>query len=350
MTPRRTLFVCIAVVLALFGFACMGWGTPGDMAVALLAGWAWFLARTAASMTVDWSAVVLGAVALALLAFGLHRFLRWLYPAVAADSDGVNSVWQLRWSMAALSVTLLMFCAGISIIGMTHQIVWLTTSESPFQIDTGGVRGAARRSVSRNNLKQMGLALHAYHDTSKAFPPGGTFDENGQPFHSWQTFLLPFIEQNPVYERISFSDPWDDPQNEKPFRTRIDIYTNPGVKNDSTLDDNDAYASSHYAANGWVVGGHAGLKIAEIRDGAATTILAGEVADHFKPWGDPTNWRDPQLGINKSPFGFGGPFKGGSQFVFADGSTRFLSEGINPQVLHALSTPSGGEAVQENDY
>lgn len=194
------------------------------------------------------------------------------------------------------------------------------------------------------------IHFHNYHDVSKAFPLGGTFNENGQPLHSWQTFLLPFIEQYPHYEQISLADSWDDPRNTKWFRTRIGLYTNPGINNDKTACSDEAFASSHYAANGWVVGGHAGLKIADIRDGVATTLLAGEVADHFKPWGDPTNWRDPQLGINKSLNGFGGPFKGGSQFLFADGGTRFLSENIDPLVLHALSTPSGGETVRQNGY
>lgn len=350
MTVRRFLFLCLAMALPLVTLAELGWGTPGDIAVALLAGWAWFIAGTAAEITADWATVAVAATAMALLAFGLHRFMRWCYSGTAR-SINANADWPLRWTMAALSVTFLMFCAGLSTIGIAQQIAWLSNSKEAFVASVGTRSGEAmRRSQSRNNIHNIGLACLNYHDVSKTFPPGGTFDESGQPLHSWLTLLLPFLDERSLFERIALNDPWDDPRNTEVYRTRIKVYSNPGVKGDASQGDPLMYASSHYAANGWVVGGQAGLKIADIRDGAATTLLAGEVASRFKPWGDPTNWRDPQLGINKSPNGFGGPFKGGSQFTFADGSARFLSETIAPQVLRALSTPAGGETIPTDAY
>jgi len=61
--------------------------------------------------------------------------------------------------------------------------------------------------------------------------------------------------------------------------------------------------------------------------------------------GCPINWRDPVEGINKSPDGFGAPWSGGANFMLMDGSVRFLSNGIDPKVLRAPSTPVGGEKV-----
>ena len=78
-------------------------------------------------------------------------------------------------------------------------------------------------------------------------------------------------------------------------------------------------------------------------------LLAGEAAGNFKPWGSPTNWRDPALGLRTTPDGFGGPNRHGTAFAIADGSVRMIDNKIDPQVLKALSTPNGGEIVPD-DY
>lgn len=85
-------------------------------------------------------------------------------------------------------------------------------------------REAARRMQCTNNMKQIGLGLHNYHDTHQTFPPGviwgspnrPAYQNGGQlplPFHhTWCTFLLPFIEQAPLYETVNFSLPaWGQP-------------------------------------------------------------------------------------------------------------------------------------------
>ena len=80
------------------------------------------------------------------------------------------------------------------------------------------VREAANRASCQNNLKQIGLALHNYHDAFKRFPPGyvdantktsadmgGTPDNDLGPGWGWASFLLPNLEQGNVYDRINFS-------------------------------------------------------------------------------------------------------------------------------------------------
>lgn len=71
-------------------------------------------------------------------------------------------------------------------------------------------REAARRSTCKNNLKQLGIALHNYHDTFKVLPPGfidakpagvGVYDSG----FSWQSLILPFIEQGPLYDQFDFN-------------------------------------------------------------------------------------------------------------------------------------------------
>src|SRR5262249_6692879 len=70
-------------------------------------------------------------------------------------------------------------------------------------------REAARRSQSKNNLKQLGLALHNYHDCFSCFPPGGTFDPAARGHHGWPMLLVPYLEATPLYNQIDFRQPWD---------------------------------------------------------------------------------------------------------------------------------------------
>ena len=66
-------------------------------------------------------------------------------------------------------------------------------------------REPARRSQCKNNLKQIGLALHNYHETYGAFPPAYTVDADGKRLHSWRTLILPYLDQAPLYDKIDFS-------------------------------------------------------------------------------------------------------------------------------------------------
>src|SRR5262245_7342752 len=67
-------------------------------------------------------------------------------------------------------------------------------------------REAARRAQCTNNLKQIALALHNYHDTTLSFPPGGINDRGFLgTWWSWASFILPRLEQGPLYNSINFS-------------------------------------------------------------------------------------------------------------------------------------------------
>ena len=138
--------------------------------------------------------------------------------------------------------------------------------------------------------------------------------------------------------------PWNHPENAAIFRS-----PDPRVLQSDThyaeQFDRDGFALIHYARNSKVL--HPGSKMRAISTSrtAANTILLGEVNGNFQPWGKPGNWRDPAAGIN-TPDGFGGAeASGGAQFLMVDGSVRFISKDVDPEVLKALSTPAGGEEL-----
>ena len=76
-------------------------------------------------------------------------------------------------------------------------------------------RWVVHRSECRNHLKQIGLALHNYHDTYGSLPPAITRGPDGKPWHSWRILILPWLEQQDIYDRYRFDEPWDGPNNRK---------------------------------------------------------------------------------------------------------------------------------------
>lgn len=103
-------------------------------------------------------------------------------------------------------------------------------------------REAAARAQCANNLKQMGLALHAYHDANKYFPSSGELGNSISPvngasqkttfaIHSTFTLLLPYLEQNDLYEKIDLTQTYlSDTNADNPFKHAVNTYlcpTNP---------------------------------------------------------------------------------------------------------------------------
>jgi prepilin-type processing-associated H-X9-DG protein len=347
---KRFLVRLVILMSSLFVLACLGQAVPFEFAFFLIAGWADYLYRVALQVKLDTSATATAAVCLILLTVGLHQFASWLYPflarAPAADCGESLRRWPARWTAWLITGVVLMFIAGLATVGITHQTAWLLfTSEK--LVNASGGREAARRAQSTNNLKLIGLALQNYHKEYKSFPPGATFDPDGRPLHGWQAAILPFSEQTDLYDRIDFRFPWNDVHNAVPYQTTVTFYLRPGIDRER---DVAGYALSHYAANSLMLGGSVPKTLQGVTDGTSNTIMAGEVVSNFKAWGDPTNWRDTSLGINRSPYGFGSVASGGANILFVDGSVHFLKNTIDPHVLKALSTPAGGEAVSTDQY
>ena len=115
-------------------------------------------------------------------------------------------------------------------------------------------RQDVRRVQCKNNLKQLGLALHNYHDTYNLFPPGWV-SKGGEPGlgarTGWQTAILPYIDQAPLYNQINFNEPPHEADGtpKKLFQTVIRAYRCPI---DPTPDLNPLrgqYATSNYSGN-----------------------------------------------------------------------------------------------------
>lgn len=210
-------------------------------------------------------------------------------------------------------------------------------------------RGEARRSTSMHNLKQIGIALFDYHNKYQIFPPGGIQTAKGEPYHSWQTQLLPFIDDRVyinrgmepvnIYQTIDFNKPWNDPAKKMLFQQKIPLYLNPEIYETISA---EGYALSHYVGNELLLKKKPGFRIADIKDGASNTIMAMEIGENFKPWGDPTALANP---VDVSGSGKKLAFSEASHVLMGDGRVISIPKDIDPTILKALSTPDGGEQV-----
>jgi len=217
-------------------------------------------------------------------------------------------------------------------------------------------RGGGPRSYLKNDLKQMGIAIHNYHDTDQSLPVS-TRSSEGAAMHGWQTSILPFVEQFELYESIDLSQPWDSPVNRQAFQTVVPGYLRrrgdhnlPRKTVFQDVDPDTGYALTNFSANKNVIDFAPAMTFLQITDGLSNTLLMGEIRDNSPPWGQPGNGRDLTLGINKSPQGFGGYRNDGASFMLADGAVRFLGEKIDLKLLEALATPAGGETLSGEEF
>ena len=103
-------------------------------------------------------------------------------------------------------------------------------------------REAGRRTQCSNNLKQIGIACHTYHDSLKALPPGITRSQS----ISTHAHLLPYMEQQPVYQLIYFNSRWDDPLNAPAAAQKIPTFLCPSDPQSSTP---PLWAGTNYRAS-----------------------------------------------------------------------------------------------------
>ncbi|RLT21709.1 MAG: DUF1559 domain-containing protein [Planctomycetota bacterium] len=353
----------IIVGLAIFGaalsFLCIGLTILVEIPLILLFGWIYFLLKTLPSVQPDWSAIGLALITLAFLITGIHRAgRRWANDPAKTAGVGFDSVgasepspvaWKLRWTASLVIALLLIFTAGISVVGVVHQAVWMMTSQERM-IDSSRWRYGGS-AVSKNHLRSIDIGLHNYADIHGSLPSGGTFGADGRPLHSAMTMILPFIEQQALFETIDLQQPWNEYSNRDVFETVVPIYQfPPGVPNPALAanpSETHGFALSNYAGNMHVLRLGRSMQISEISDGTSNTILFGEVKEGLRPWGDPLNVRDPAIGINQGPKSFGSPFSGGCNMLLADGAVLFVSQTAAPDVLKALSTPASGEPAGE---
>jgi hypothetical protein len=197
-------------------------------------------------------------------------------------------------------------------------------------------REAARRNASMNHLKQIVLALHNYHDANNTFPPSGGGLEPGSQL-SWRVRILPFLEQQALYEQFHLDEPWDSDHNRALVAKMPDVYRSPNDNLPSGETPYQAVTGPNTAFDDPATG----RSIVDFSDGTANTIMVVE-ADQGVIWTKPEDWEldlaDPLRGLGKLRLA-------GFLAGFADGSVQFIADDTNPATVKAMMTRDGQEAI-----
>jgi prepilin-type processing-associated H-X9-DG protein len=204
---------------------------------------------------------------------------------------------------------------------------------------TASADEARDRATSVNNLKQLALAVIVYADSHKGrMPAHAIYSKDGKPLLSWRVAILPYIEQQQLYQQFKLDEPWDSENNKKLLDQMPKIYAPLGVKT------KDGHSTFYQVFHGKMAAfeGKEGMRFpASFTDGTSNTLLVVEAGEAV-PWSKPADVDfDPAKPLPK----LGGLFPKGFNTAFADGSVRFIKKGVDEKTLKALITRNGGEVV-----
>ncbi|MEO1523850.1 MAG: DUF1559 domain-containing protein [Planctomycetota bacterium] len=203
-------------------------------------------------------------------------------------------------------------------------------------------REAARRTTAANHLRQIGLAIHNYESAYQKLPFGAIRDENGKPLLSWRVAILPFIEQQALYEQFHLDEPWDSEHN----RTLIDqmplIFLDPSNMPSPGKTVFQAPAGAGLMRDEAVKE----MQFRNVLDGLSNTIMVAETSlSNAVTWTQPIDW---EVDMERPLSGTGEAHSGGFNVLLGDGAVRFIAKSIDETVWRALLTRAGKEVIADN--
>ena len=201
-------------------------------------------------------------------------------------------------------------------------------------------RRAAQRTESGNNLHNILIALHNYHDVWNTFPPAYECDASGSRVHSWRVLISPFIQKSSFYDQYSFAEPWNGPNNRQLANMLRGCWRAPGDPKNSVM---TSYVAIVGPGTAWA--GEQSTNLASIRDGTNHTILVVEISNSDIHWMEPRDLSveelEAWLDLNRKPH-LGAEIEGGL-VGYADGHVEYLPRETTLKKLRALLTPAGND-------
>ena len=224
-------------------------------------------------------------------------------------------------------------------------------------------RQAARSNRCTNNLKQLGIALHNYHDVYAKFA-GGWYARTEKaaegPFWGWQYSILPYVEEAPLFSRLDSTEPVPEPNDL--VTKRIEVYICPANLEGVVNDVRGGYGVSFYSGNhgnerlpgtgdtpqqaNGIFYWNSSIQLAEIVDGLSKTLMVGErgLDSAASIWpgvranqheNDAVTDCSDHARINSDITAFSSTHGEAAYFLMCDGAVRFINQAME-------SRPAGG--------
>jgi RNA polymerase sigma factor (sigma-70 family) len=197
----------------------------------------------------------------------------------------------------------------------------------------------AQRARSMNNLKQILLAIHNYHDVNGNMPHD-IADKDGKPILSWRVAILPYIEQDNLYKQFKLDEPWDSEHNSKLLAQMPVTYRIPTQGKDATKTYYQVFAGP-----GTMFEPGKKIKLQDITDGTSNTIAAVEAGPPVE-WSKPADIPyDPKNPLTKLE----GPFGNVMHAAHGDGSARAYPREVPEKTLRLLIERNDGQVIPDLD-
>ncbi len=204
-------------------------------------------------------------------------------------------------------------------------------------------RAAAQRTQTLNNFRQLALAALNFESANRRFPAAFSVDEDGKPLLSWRVHLLPYLEEQELYEKFHLDEPWDSPHNIKLLEEMPQVYQSISTK----LPEGHTMALAP-AADDTIISqkpsdGNLGVELTEITDGSSNTILFIEGgSENAVPWTAPKDLDLEEVANTNFNTGRHRKFC----VVLADGSTRLMDNSLTLNDFLGICLMNDGELMK----
>jgi prepilin-type processing-associated H-X9-DG protein len=253
----------------------------------------------------------------ALFVGGVSQQNPWLIIGFAiASFASLMLVWGVSWGHGAMGLIVL-------------------TAASCMLMPQDEGRVAARRIQCGNQIHSIGLALANYHDIHDTFPPAYIADASGKPIHSWRVLILPYMEQQTLFDQYRFDEPWDGPNNRLLAPKIKRVYSCPS--NGTKPPTDTSYVAVIGPGTPWPE--EQALTYQDFPDGTAHVVHVVEVHNSGIHWMEPRDLHLTQMAATINPpqgQGISSAHPNGAQVVFVDGHVTFLKADTPPAVIRSL--------------
>jgi prepilin-type processing-associated H-X9-DG protein len=209
------------------------------------------------------------------------------------------------------------------------------------------VQGAVYFANCRNYFMQHGCVFHSYHDKYGHLPPACLLNDQGQPGFGWRVIIMPIQEEQEMYNRFHLNESWNSAHNQavcesRPKEYGFNTYQCPA---DKLLRKNDTSIVMPIGPE-TISDGPNTRMFSDVTDGTAHTIMLGEMSQSGIHWMEPRDLKTDEMSFkinDRTRPSFRSMHPGRVNVLFVDGAVRAIKDDIDPKVLKAAITISGGE-------